>query len=168
MSQLYGLAFNRKELLFVLFFCLAGVPILHGQQSQLRQLKIETAQPRGPIAVFTEYPDQAVIVIRSSLTNLTFESTLVITAQLGDPATGDYVLIVPPQRQSIMISAPGFINEMHSTGTLNARDVRHITVEPVDRSITDTGTLILRSEPMGAAIHIEGIPGNYTTPHTFD
>lgn len=157
-----------KLFVLLLVFNLGSTSLLYSQTRQLRQFKVESVQPSGAIPVFTDYPNHAAIIIRSSLSNLSFESTLVITAQLGDPSAGEYVLIVPSQRQSISISAPGFITELQTTGNLNARDVRYFSVEPVDRLITETGTLIVRSQPDGATISIDGIPGSFTTPHTFD
>jgi hypothetical protein len=157
-----------KLFLVLLVFNLASTSLLLAQTRQLRQFKVESVSPSGAIPVFTDYPNQAAIIIRSSITNLSFESTLTITAQLGDPSAGEYVLIVPPQRQSISITAPGFITELQTTGNLNTRDVRYFNVEPADRLITETGTLIVRSQPDGATIAIDGIPGTFTTPHTFD
>jgi len=157
-----------KLFIVLLVFNFVSTSLLIAQNRQLRQFKVESVSPSGAIPVFTDYPSQAAIIIRSSLTNLSFESTLTITAQLGDPSAGEYVLIVPPQRQSISITAPGFITELQTTGNLNARDVRYFNIEPVDRLITDTGTLIVRSQPEGATIAIDGIPGTFTTPHTFD
>jgi hypothetical protein len=157
-----------KLFVLLLVFNLSATSLLIAQTRQLRQFKVESVSPSGAIPVFTDYPSQAAIIIRSSLTNLSFESTLAITAQLGDPSAGEYVLIVPPQRQSISITAPGFITDLQTTGNLNARDIRYFNIEPLDRLITETGTLIVRSQPEGATIAIDGIPGTFTTPYTFD
>jgi hypothetical protein len=136
--------------------------------AQLRDLEVIPDASPGTIPVFTEHPDRAAIIINSSIPTLQFSSTLEIVEELSEPASGRYILIIPAARQSIRISAPGYISESLNVGTISAREVRYFRVEPKSTSITETGTLIVRTNPVGARITIDGVPGTFTSPHTFE
>ena len=72
--------------------------------AQLKEMEIQSFNPENtPIPVFTNYPEKAAIIVRSSITNLQFESNLQIIAELGSPAQGEYILIVDPVVQSIRV-----------------------------------------------------------------
>lgn len=149
----------------LLVVCLMLLPaVLHGQ---LRQLEITPDVAPATFPVFTDYPDNAAVIINSSIPNLQFSSTLDIIRDLSQSGTGRYVIIIPAARQSIQVSAAGYITQSFSVGNISAREVRHFRVEPKNVNITETGTLILRTNPSGATITIDGIPGTYTSPHTF-
>jgi hypothetical protein len=156
----------------LLLFCLViglGVtlPQLAHAQDGLRRMTVEQ-QTTDRILVFASHPDRAAVVITSSIPGLQIDTNLGIVADQSEPGTGEYRIILEPSRQIIYIDAPGFIRAVFQTGNLNPRDVIHLTVEPLDRSITDTGVLIIRTQPSGATIRIAGYPGTYTTPYTFD
>lgn len=135
--------------------------------AQLRELEITPDTSPGTIPVFPNYPEHAAVIINSSIANLQFTSTLDIIADLSEPASGRYILIIPASRQSIRVSAPNYIAQSFSVGAINARDVRYFRVEPKQINITETGTLIVRTNPTGATLTLDGVPGSFTSPHTF-
>jgi hypothetical protein len=136
-------------------------------QDGLRRMTVEQ-QTTDRILVFASHPDRAAVVITSSIPGLQIDTNLGIVADQSESGTGEYRIILEPSRQIIYIDAPGFIRAVFQTGNLNPRDVIHLTVEPEDRSITDTGMLLIRTQPAGATIRIAGYPGSYTSPFTFD
>lgn len=134
--------------------------------AQLREFDIKPVTS-SRIAVFTQHPDKAAVIVNSSLTNLQFDSNLEIIAVLGDASQGEYILIVNPVRQILNVRATGY-QQGRIPIALNApRQMVSFKVEPKDRIITERATLIVRTEPSGALVSIDGIPGEYTTPHTF-
>lgn len=99
-------------------------------KAQLFELDIEEIINEGPIPVFRTFPDKTAIIIRSSLTNLRFDSTFEILDERSDPDEGTYRVILEPTNQYLSVSAPGFMtNRIHLTG-LNARDVKYYNIEP--------------------------------------
>jgi hypothetical protein len=136
-------------------------------QDGLRRMVVEQEQMQR-IVVFPNHPDKAAVIISSSIPGLQIDSNLGIVADQSETGTGEYRIVLEPSRQIIYIDAPGFMRATFQTGNLNARDVIYLNVEPEDRSITDTGVLIIRTEPSGATIRIAGIPGTFTSPYTFD
>jgi hypothetical protein len=167
-----------KQSLFKLFvslglsiFLASGLTAIFPQsahaQDGLRRMTVEQ-QTTDRILVFASHPDRAAVVITSSIPGLQIDTNLGIVADQSESGTGEYRIILEPSRQIIYIDAPGFIRAVFQTGNLNPRDVIHLNVEPEDRSITDTGMLLIRTQPAGATIRIAGIPGTFTSPFTFD
>lgn len=114
----------------------------------------------GAIPVFRDHPEMAVVIIRSSLSNLTFSSNLQIIEQRSDPATGEYILIIEPVTQTIRVNAPGFLSGRISMRGLNARQVVNYSVEPIVRESEESLPVAFRIIPGGAAelalFYIEG------------
>jgi hypothetical protein len=151
----------------ILFVVLFLAPIAVSAQTSLREFDIKPVQS-GRLPVFTRHPDKAAVIFNSSLTNLRFDSNLEIIEILGDAAQGEYILIVNAARQIITVSASGF-QQGRIPITLNQpRQVAYFQVEPKDRVITERGNLIVRTEPAGAMLRIDGIPGEFQSPHTFE
>jgi hypothetical protein len=135
--------------------------------SQLREFDITPVQSNR-IPVFRDHPEMAAVIVNSSMTNLQFDSNLGIVAILGDATQGEYILIVGPVRQIVTVRAPGFQQGRIPVAPTQARQVLHFKVEPKDRVITERGNLIVRTEPTGAMVSIDGIPGEHLTPHTYE
>jgi hypothetical protein len=160
--------YQRDSFLLFNFFLvvLALIPAIVSAQ-QLRDLEITPDSAPATFPVFTDYPENAAIIINSSIPNLQFNSTLEVIQDLSQPGSGRYVIIIPAARQSIQVSANGYISQSFSVGNISAREVRYFRVEPKNVNITETGTLIVITNPSGAAITIDGIPGTFTSPYTF-
>jgi len=152
--------FIIKSIVFILLF-----PVLATAQ-QLREFDIAPAQSNR-VPVFRDHPEMAAVIVNSSMSNLQFDSNLGIVAILGNATEGEYILIINPVRQIISVRTPGY-QQGRIPIALNApRQVAHFRIEPKDRIITERATLIVRTEPSGALVSIDGIPGEYTSPHTF-
>lgn len=135
--------------------------------SQLREFEI-TAVQSNRVPVFRDHPQMAAVVVQSSLPNLQFESNLGLVAILGDASQGEYILIVQPARQIVRVYVAGFQQGRITVAPNAPRQVLHYTVEPKDRIITDRGNLIIRTDPAGANVSIDGFPGEFRTPYVFE
>jgi hypothetical protein len=135
-------------------------------QSVLQSMVVTPQPPR--MAVFPNHPSKAGVVITSSIVGLRIDSNLGIVDDRSEPGTGEYRVVIEPSRQSLYIDAPGFRRLTYQTGNLNPRDVIYLSVEPEVRSITDTGRLLIVTQPAGATITIAGIPGSFTSPHLYE
>lgn len=133
---------------------------------QLMELEVEPIESNR-VFVFPDFPDDAAVVLESSITGLQIDSNLDIIEDRSEPNEGIYRVIIYAARQQLYISAPGYQQFSFPTGNLNARDVLHLSVDPKDTGIRQTGDILVRSEPSGATIILEGLPGEYTTPYTF-
>lgn len=154
------------------FFSAAAMYLLlvgsaHGQ---LRELEVKPEDPPATIPVFRNFPDQAAVIIYSSLTNLDITSNMGIVEDMSSPADGRYVLLIGPFRQILTVRASGFQETRIPIPNMNAREVAYFSVEPKEREpVTGRGTLLLRSIPEGAVITVDGYPDfNQATPYTFD
>ncbi len=118
---------------------------------QLKDLEATEVQPDyTSIPVFASYPDYAAIIISSSLTHLKFESNIEIIADLSEPASGEYRLIIPPYRQNIRINATGFKQLRINIAPNGAKDVSYFTVEPLSKKETLIPT-VFSIEPIQAS-----------------
>ncbi len=137
--------------------------------SQLRELEIRQEPPPATIPVFRDYPDQAAVIIFSSLTNLQITSDMGIVADQSSPEFGRYELLIGPSRQTLTVRAAGFQEASIAIPNLSAREAVYFSVEPKERDpVTGRGTLILRSIPEGARITVVGNPDfEQRTPYTF-
>jgi hypothetical protein len=154
------------NLLFQLLISILAVSNLLNAQT-LRELEIASIQNPPTIPVFVDYPDFAAVVIQSTIPNLSVTSNLDIVANLGDPSSGRYIIIIRPFRQLLTFKAPGYIEITQQVALYEPRLVAYYNVNPKDNLITETGNVVIRSSPPGARIAIAGIPGEFTTPHTF-
>lgn len=161
---------KSQILILILVFCV-GAGVFHPgpAQAQLRELEVKPEDPPSTIPVFRNYPDQAAVIIYSSLTNLDITSNMGIVADQSRPADGRYELLIGPFRQILTVRAPGYQETRISIPNLSAREVVYFSVEPKEREpVTGRGTLILRSIPEGARITVDGIPDfEQRTPYTF-
>lgn len=135
--------------------------------AQLSELEVIKISPDSSIPVFSNYPGMAAVEIRSSLTDLSFTSTWDIVDVLGDSEAGRYIIIVEPVRQSLIITASGYLQARIPLQISEARSVEYYTVEPKNRTITERGTLIVQTDPQGATIELDGVPGQFTSNYTF-
>lgn len=153
--------------IFHLTLILLFVPAL--ANAQLKELEVQPFNPENrSIYIPIDYPEKAAIIIRSSITNLQFESNLQIIATLGSPAQGEYRLIVDPVVQSIRVSATGYLTERIPIRGLTPNSVQYYSVEPKTQVITDKGTLLVRTIPEGATLELDGIPGSNISNHTYE
>lgn len=123
--------------------------------AQLRELVVEPSEASDQgVVVYREYPEEAVVIVNSTLTNLTFDSNMGgIVADRSEPAQGIYRLIVRPYTQIFTVSAPGFMQARFRVAGLEPRQVVQYTIEPKD---PDSGRLPVnfRIDPQGASLFV--------------
>jgi formylglycine-generating enzyme required for sulfatase activity len=130
---------------------------------QLRDLEFkEIENPFNTIPVFVNNPDDAALIITSSLTNLRFDSNVGIVADQSEPASGEYRLIILPFRQSITVQAPGFKQLRIPVQVTTAKQVKFYTIEPREKQEEDTFPILFTIKPQVAAsdatIFVDGTP----------
>jgi uncharacterized protein (TIGR02145 family) len=145
----------------ILFLVLFLAPIF--SKAQLREFEITPAMASGTIPVFRDYPNNVAIIIRSSLTNLRFESNLGITADRSDPSKGEYVLILDPVRQSLTVNAPGYQQGRIQVSLTEARQVAYYKVDPKD-VVLSTFPVTIRVTPADANVIINDQSADLSKP----
>lgn len=125
--------------------------------AQLKDLEVQPLDASNEtIPVFRDYPDHAAIIVSSSLTNLQFDSNVEIVADLSEPNSGEYRLIIAPFRQSISVNSPGYKQIRFSVQVTNPRQVVFYNIEP----LVDTEDLIpivLSLNELDATVTIDNI-----------
>ncbi len=102
--------------------------------AQLEELEVRDVDPSTSstmIPVFADYPDYAAIIVNSSLTNLRFDSNVEVIADLSDPNVGEYRIIIPPFRQSISVTTPGYKQLRFAVPVTAPRQVLFYEIEPL-------------------------------------
>jgi uncharacterized protein (TIGR02145 family) len=153
--------------LFLLFFPLFISVIA---KAQLKEFEI-TSLPKPEISLVqanTEFGEDALIIIYSSLTNLNFRSSMgLIDKQSYNPQSNRYEVLVRPIKQILLVYSNGFMEGTISTINPNPKDVFYFKVEEKKTIVfnkTAPGTLTINSNPTGANISLNGIPIATKTP----
>jgi hypothetical protein len=142
---------SKKNSKAVLVLFLSLLFFQSTQAQQLRELVATEVQPdQTSIAVFAGYPDDAAIIISSSLTDLRFESNVEIIDNLSDPASGEYRLVIPPFRQNIRVNANGFRQLRINVAVTGPKDVKYYTIEPAEEE-EDLIPTVFAIEPITAS-----------------
>jgi formylglycine-generating enzyme required for sulfatase activity len=134
---------------------------------QLKEMEVKPTENRGGIAIFRDYPDKAGIIFYSQYDNLSFYSVFGIHKVMGDSASGKYVVIVEPARQSFEIRCQGHKSEIIKINDLQPRDVLYYEVLPKKdegiQGVTEIGITVQVKQP-DAEITIDGesFPHNKT------
>lgn len=153
---------RSKSLRIILlpFLILFGAISSNKAFAQLQELEIETIEnPAQTIPVFRDYPDDAAIIIYSSLTGLQFDSNVEIVADLSDPNSGEYRLVIPPFRQSITATMPGFRQLRFSVPVNSPRQVLFYEIRPLEQEanlISNFFSISPLTAADGANVFIDG------------
>ncbi|MCR9132777.1 MAG: PEGA domain-containing protein [bacterium] len=109
------------------------------------------------IPVFVDFPDDAAIIITSSLTNLRFDSNVEIIADRSEPASGEYRLIIPPFRQTIAVYADNYKQLRFTVPVSEARQVLFYSIEPKEEDVNVVPTFFAVSpaQAMDATVFID-------------
>jgi uncharacterized protein (TIGR02145 family) len=99
--------------------------------AQLLEMEVRPASARSTIPVFRDYPDDAALIVTSSLNGLRFDSNVGVVADLSTPNEGEYRIMVRPWRQTITVTMAGYRQARFTIPASQARDVLYFTVEPV-------------------------------------
>lgn len=150
----------KKLLLFTLLLTSLLFP-------QLKEMEVKPTENRGGIPIFRDYPDKAGVILYTQYDNLTFYSSYGIHKVMGDPASGKYVVIIEPAKQSLEVRCPGHKSEIIKIESLQPRDVLYYEVLPKKDEgmggITEISVTIQVS-PSDASILVDGTPLKNDTP----
>ena len=150
----------KKLLLFTLLLTQFLFP-------QLKEMEVKPTENRGGIPIFRDYPEKAGVILYTQYDNLTFYSSYGIHKVMGDPASGKYVVIIEPAKQSLEVRCPGHKSEIIKIESLQPRDVLYFEVLPKKEEgvigIKEISTTI-QVTPQDASILIDGISVKNDTP----
>jgi len=137
------------------------------QFAQLKEFEIRQETPPPAIPIFPNNPDDAAVIIYSSLTELNFESnTGGITDLKGNSLDGKYVILLNPEKQILTIKSIGFRESQIKLMSLEAKSVFYYSVEERQRLLTtEKGKFILNTIPQGAEFEVDGLPIKSVTPY---
>jgi len=123
--------------------------------AQLKEFDVHKEPPAATIPVFPENPDDAAVIIHSSLPDLNFESNMGgIVSDKSVPAEGRYVLIIKTFKQAVTIKANGY---REFKLILKARDPKTVEYYSIETR-KNPGSLIVTSVPEGATVTIAEMP----------
>lgn len=157
----WGFHFTHSVAKLFLVILLSLIIIKPTNAQQLRDLTFkEIENPFNTIPVFVNNPDDAALIITSSLTNLRFDSNVGIVADQSDPAAGEYRLIILPFRQSITVQAPGYKQLRIPVQVTKAKEVKFFTIEPLEDEEEETSPILFSISPLTAeaTVFIDGQP----------
>lgn len=125
--------------------------------AQLREMVVTQTNASEVVDVpISEYPEDAVLSIRSSIPGLKFDSNMGgIVADRSTPGEGRHVLVVEAYTQIFTVQAPGYIQARFPVASLRAGEVRAFTIEP---SNPQDNLLLVNFlvEPLGASLFVNG------------
>lgn len=133
----------------------------------LREMDVQQVESKS-IVVFANYPTSAAVQIESTISGLRIDSNIGIVTNSSDPSTGIYRVILKPGRQILSFSAPRFITSTYNTENIEARTVLHLRIVPKNVVITDKGSFEITTQPTGANLQIDGLPGVFKTTYRAD
>jgi uncharacterized protein (TIGR02145 family) len=140
--------------------------------SQLKEFEI-TPLSKPEISLIqanSEFNEDALIIIYSSLTNLNFRSSMgMIDKQIYNQQSNRYEILLRPVKQILLVTSYDFIEATISTINPKAKDVFYFKVEEKRIAFSNQtvlGRLTLNSTPEGASIALNGIPVATKTPFT--
>jgi uncharacterized protein (TIGR02145 family) len=147
----------RKAFLFVCFWMACASSLL----SQLREFSI-AEMPRPEVTVVqanAQFPDDALILVYSSLRDLNFRSSLGKIDKVSFNANANrYEVLVSPVKQMLFVYAPSFIELKFTTLNPNPKDVYYFKIEEKRDVPTQAATGLLRiiTQPSGAEVSLNG------------
>ena len=158
---------NMNRLLIIAAFSL--LPEWLSAQTDLRQFEVREVTPPDQNHIVqgnSQYPDDALIFVYSTLPGLSFQSSLIVDQVRYDKQAGYYMLLVPPARQIIRVMAPGFMGKsfQESAIDLAPKEVRAFSVsEQVAASFLPAwGELTIQVKPEDAEVSINEKPVRIT------
>jgi len=114
----------------------------------------------------TQFPDNALILVYSSLPGLDFRSSMnAINNVTWNPVANRYQILVSPVKQILFVFGNGFIEKDIATISPQPKEVLYYKVEEsISTQTIDKATFKITSDPPGATILINDIETAYRTP----
>lgn len=123
--------------------------------AQLKEFDVRTEPASAAIPVFPANPDDAALIIHSSILDLSFESNMDgIVSDKSSPSEGKYILIVKTLKQIITIKSKGYKEAKLRVPVMEPKTVAYYKIETRE----NPGSIILKTVPDGATIKINEMP----------
>lgn len=152
-----------KRIWIALFF----FPMMvHAQLKEFDVKEMEKPKTGAPVQANTDYPDNALIFVYSSLEGLNFRSSMEgINKQNYNKAQNRYEILINPVKQVLFVNAVGFIESSIETLSPSPKEYFYYTVEEkVSETQGGKTQLKFSSTPSDASIEINGLETSYRTP----
>ena len=139
--------------------------------AQLKKFKV-SEMSRPDVSVVqgnTQFPDDALLFVYSSLKDLNFRSSLGAIDKVSyNPQANRYEILFKPNKQMLFVYASNFVEQKIETFNPNPKDIFYYEIEKkrtVDANI-EPGTLKIITKPAGAEISLNGMRMADKTPFT--
>ena len=156
----------KANLLAALLFFLFNTPL----KAQLKEFD-NIEMPRPDVSIVqanTAFPEDALIIVYSSLDDLSFRSSVgAVDRQYYNARANRYEILVKPLKQMIFISATEFMEQKLATINPKPKEDYYFRVEEKKIALlnqTAPGKLTINSNPAGANISLNGISITNKTP----
>lgn len=125
--------------------------------AQLQELNINPINTDELPPLIREHPEMAIVIIRSTMDDLSFSTNMEIVDERSEPGAGQYILIIPSgARQIIRINAPDYIQGRIRVPSLEPKRAIYYSVEPVAQASDETIPMVFQTDPVGATVEIDG------------
>jgi uncharacterized protein (TIGR02145 family) len=141
--------------------------------AQLKEFEINE-MPRPDVSIVqanAAFPDDALIIVYSSLDNLSFRSSMgMIDKQSYNSQSNRYEVLIRPIKQILLVYTDDYMEGTIAKLNPNSKEVFYYKVEEKKGEIPEAGTgkFNIKSEPLGADIYLNGYKVADKTPFTFD
>lgn len=151
-----------KRICLLFFF----LPLL--AQAQLKEFDIkEREKPNtATVQANSDYPDNALVFVYSSLQGLNFRSSMSgINKQSYNQSLNRYEILLNPVKQILSVNATGYIAGDIATISPSPKEIFYYSVEQkVSEILMGKTMLTVNSSPSDAGISINDLETNYRTP----
>ncbi len=129
--------------------------------------------PRPDVSIVqanTAFPEDALIIVYSSLDNLSFRSSVgAVDRQYYNARANRYEILVKPLKQMIFISASEYMEQKIATINPKPKEDYYFKVEEKLSVLNfGKGNLSINSDPIGADIYINNLKLSDKTPASFE
>lgn len=127
--------------------------------AQLKEFHVSERDADGTSVVQanTDYPDNAMLLVYSSMQNLDFRSSIGgINQQRYNQRASRYEILVSPQRQILFVASPGFVEQRVALVSPTPKQVFYFQVE--ERKGQNETSVYFRVEPKDAQLFIDNLP----------
>ena len=125
--------------------------------AQLKDFTIIAAPPPSEFPpIMRSHPDDAAVIIFSSISGLQFESN---NNQINDikEEDGKYTIFLKPEKSLIKVKRKDFIEQNLPTLSLSAKEVKYYKIESKQDQGSSVIPINILTEPPGAKIFIDGL-----------
>jgi|GEM_PF-2375409 len=151
-----------RNLLLILILSILILPL-----QALKELVIKPGEAHSN-AIYTDFPNCAVVVIETDISSLEFKSNMgAIVSTKRNPSRNNYVIYIKPEKQIISINGVGIRSaDLPQFRAPKAKEVFYYQIFASDIA-SGKGDLIIASVPEGAKIVINNIADPDLTPKTY-